>query len=647
MITEAFDRARASLGESARFVDQTEAPKLRFVTSLASGGDMMALNAAVEHGYNVHLFLPMPRAQFLSEQKFTPEQFKAFEAMWTATDAAPSVLRNATRTVIDLGKNAEGLSPYASCGRLMLDHADVLIALWDQETDGGPGGTRDVMRDAQRRGQTVLMVSLEGEISLWLPDAMGADPATDGEWLTDRVTAECEERASSKHLETALRNLILPPNTPKPEAQADKDTGDSPTVSHDRDTHPEEGPLRIPWRWLDCLSDHVTRLIYGSASGESDAVERLETYRVEKAKPHTWWFGFYALQILFSVRKICAPKLKLQSDRDGAWDEHSKDSAATGGQVFSEEIDRTIFPLWAQADQQANYYSHVFRTAYILSFILSAMAVAFGLAIVFEADKYAVYDTKGILVLCELVILMTILLLVYFGTRMRWQKRWIDYRTLAEILRPMRMLLLVGSVPTRSGEPKGHGEGSAWIAWYVRSHLRSIPPPNRPLEPGHLTTAITYAIKHELKGQIDYHRSNADRLSTLDHRMHILATILLVLTILGGGLYTVFLFADVESVYEPLKPWVTFLGGILPVCGAAINGIRATGDFRSSADQSKRTVLALTDIQGRLKTERDREDGPRRYHVRLLMNEAVRIMADDLNVWSMIYSQRELGPGVG
>lgn len=56
MITEAFDRARGSLGKRAKFVDQAEAPNLRFGTSLASGGDMMALNAAVEQGYDLHLF---------------------------------------------------------------------------------------------------------------------------------------------------------------------------------------------------------------------------------------------------------------------------------------------------------------------------------------------------------------------------------------------------------------------------------------------------------------------------------------------------------------------------------------------------------------------------------------------------------------
>lgn len=648
MITEAFDRARRSLGEKARFVDQTEAPKLRFGSSLASGGDMMALNAAVKQGYDLHLFLPMPEAAFLSEQEFTSEQTQAFDAVWSATVVSPLALQSATRTVIDLGTNAEGLSPYASCGRLMLDHADVLIALWDGETDGGPGGTRDVMRDAQRRGQTVLMVSLDGEIRLWIPHTNAADPATDGEWLAHEVTTKGEQGSASERLEAALRSLILPPGLQKEENQADKRIAEGPTETDHHQNHPNEGPLGVLWRILDGLSDSVTNLIYGSASREPDAVEGLAVFQAEKAKPHTWWFGFYALQMLFAVRKLGAPKIKLSSDYDRTWAKFSEHSKAVGGEIFSKEIDRTIFPLWAQADQQANYYSHVFRTAYILSFILSVLAVACGLAIVFEADKYAVYETKGILVLVELVILTGILLLVYFGTQKRWQKRWIAYRSMAEILRPMRMPLLVGSVPTRSGEPQGDGKGSAWIAWYMRSHLRSIPPPNGKLDPaGHLKTAINYAVDHELEDQIAYHRSNSNRLGTLDHRTHILATIFLVVTIFGGGFYIVFLWANVGSVYEPLKPWVTYLGGILPVCGAAINGIRATGDFRSSADQSRRTVVALTDIQDCLKGERDRVDGPRRYQVRTLMNEAVRIMADDLKIWSMIYSQRELGPGVG
>lgn len=467
MVTRAFDRARENLGDSARFVNQAEKPKLRFATSLASGGDMMALNAAVEQGYDLHLFLPMPAAEFRSKQEFTQEQAQAFDAVWLETDAAPLAFRTATRTVIDLGMNAEDLSPYASCGRLMLDHADVLVALWDGEADGGPGGTRDVMRDAQRRHRAVLMVSLEGEIRLWAPHAGAADPATDGNWLDDAVTAEGELGAASKHLETALRNLILPPGIPKQKAQTEMENVDGSAERHDHISHPNEGPLGVPWRWLDCLSDRVTKLIYGSLSGASEAVERLEAFRVEKNKPHTWWFGFYALQIVFGVRKLCVPKLRLPCYSDQSWDDLSNHSKAIGGNVFSKEISQTVFRLWVQADQQANYFSHVFRTAYILSFLFSVMAVAFGLAIVFEADKYAVYHTKGILVLFELLVLMAILLLVYFGTRKNWQRRWIEYRSLAEILRPMRMPLLVGSVPTRSGAPKGQGEGSAWIAWYV------------------------------------------------------------------------------------------------------------------------------------------------------------------------------------
>lgn len=134
------------------------------------------------------------------------------------------------------------------------------------------------------------MVSLDGEIRVWVPHTNAADPATDGEWLAHEVTTKGEQGSASERLEAALRNLILPPGLLKEENQADNRIAEGPTDAHHHHNHPNEGPLGVPWRILDGSSDGVTNLIYGSASVEPDAVEGLAVFEAEKAKSHTWWF---------------------------------------------------------------------------------------------------------------------------------------------------------------------------------------------------------------------------------------------------------------------------------------------------------------------------------------------------------------------
>ena len=631
LLEQCFVRARESLGQTADYVDLTTPAKLRFVSSLANGGDFMAVNAAIKQGYDLNLVLPFSAERFVETQEFDEKDKAEFYRIWDTAENGDGPLGNATRTEIDLGQNEANLSPYASCGRLMLDHADVLIALWDEKTDKGPGGTRDVMRDAQRRGQIIVRIRLDGSVGVWVPNTNAADPSIDG------VFTDLEnefENTEAEQIEAGLRQLILPPKTEKPK--------DGEKVKNEVF---RSGALKWPWKGADWISKKITDAIYGSYAKERSLEGRLRDFKAEKPRAWTMFSGFYVLQTLFGVREFFRPVLRFGNEDDTSWQDLKKKSAEIGGIAFSDAISKTVFPLWHHADQLAIYFSHVFRTAYILSFILSVVAVGAGLFIVFEADKNVIYEKKGILVTTELSILLIVLLLVYLGARQRWQKRWIDYRSLAEILRSTRLPLLIGSVPARSGALQDGGAENSWIAWYVRSHLRAIPPPSGRLDPNHLKSAIEFATKHEISDQIDYHTKNAARLSKLDHRMHILATGLLVATVLGGVAYLILLYTDQSELYKSLKPHVTFFGGILPVCGAAINGIRATGDFRSAADQSKRTAEALSGLRSRLEAEY-RLDEPRRFLVRMLLNEAVRVMADDLNIWSMIYSQRELSPGV-
>ncbi|MEP5769600.1 DUF4231 domain-containing protein, partial [Nisaea sp.] len=433
LVTSSYKRAVEESDSHSKFMDLSPR-KLRFCASLANGADMLAVEAAVAEECDMHFFLPFAAGEFVKRQQFTDEETSAFKRIWEVDDNSPESIRSATRTEIDLGQNHLGLSPYASCGRLMLDHADALIAIWDGKTDNGPGGTRDVMRDAQRRGLTVVRITLTGSIGVWVPSEDAVDPSIDGCFSDECDRRKDEQEDAAKVIQDNLGSMLFPPRQSKILEQA-----------AEANSHVSAGPLKWVWRLFDWFALMVTNLVYGRHAVGLDPAERLDVFMDEKPRTSTLSSGFYALQAAFGVRSAFWPVLSLTETTDSSWDNLAKTANDVGGEAYSERINATVFKLWQRTDSLAVYFSHVFRTAYILNFLLSVIAVAAGLLIVFQADKSAVYDSKGILVSLELGVIFFILMLVYLGARLRWKDRWIDYRNIAEVLRTTRLPLLIGS----------------------------------------------------------------------------------------------------------------------------------------------------------------------------------------------------------
>jgi hypothetical protein len=97
------------------------------------------------------------------------------------------------------------------------------------------------------------------------------------------------------------------------------------------------------------------------------------------------------------------------------------------------------------ADWLAGHFAQLYRSGHVFNFGLGAIAVLLALAaLVFppEAKKY--------LVATEFIVILAILINTRLGNRQNWHRRWLDYRQLAERLRPMRSLKLLGRQLTRA-----------------------------------------------------------------------------------------------------------------------------------------------------------------------------------------------------
>lgn len=572
------------------------APKLRLVTQIAEGADRIVTRAAIDLDYSLNLILPFPRARYAED--FDGEALKEFN-QFCAHKAVESC------TELDVSDTAQNLTGYRAAGHVMLSHCDVLLAIWDQQSGAGPGGTADVIDEAIRRGLLVVLITLDGKTKLWTVPEAAHDPLKEGEWKS--IVVEADD--CSNEMAERMRDLFTLKGT-------------APDASRHTQEHAGE-----------------------HAAPTASAIDRLSDFRGETVSRSALGFGYELLRKVFLPgRRFSWPiDLGLQLERQEAWKATRQTAAATGGDAFRRDIDTRLRDRWIGADNLAIQYAHRFRTAFVTNFTLAAVAVFVGLLALFMIENT---EAKAILVAVELVLIGTILWNTWRGRTRRWRDRWLDYRRLAEALRSARLPILVGSSPARASTDVFSAPGHEWPAWYLRMALREIAPPHGVLNKTALRSGIDIAIDEEINGQIKYHQVNARASRDLDHRLELTAEIALWVTIASGLLYlALFVFSSNHDVKEWLhhyKPVATFLGGTLPVVGAAIFGIRATADFRTAMRQSERMVVELEHMRRILTAARET---PELIRVEQLLGQLSRTLSEDQRVWAMVYSERELTSG--
>jgi len=285
------------------------------------------------------------------------------------------------------------------------------------------------------------------------------------------------------------------------------------------------------------------------------------------------------------------------------------------------------------ADRMATYYAQTFRSGHIFNFVLAALAVILGLS------SFALPASKLLLAVAEMFITLAIIINTAVGIRQEWHRRWLDYRQLAERLRPMRSLKLLGiAAPDPPGSP-ANPIARRWIDWYTASIWRALGCPHgriRPENAAELTEAI---IVHELAPQVEYNQRSARQIEMLDKRLARFGMGLFVATLLSSLVVIFGLIFDPDWV-QGFQNWATLTSAGFPAVGTAIFGIRFQGDFGASALRSRSTAHTLSAIRDQLatgKTNLNRSAD--------LMEQAARAMLADLDEWRLIIQQLDLSVG--
>jgi len=279
-------------------------------------------------------------------------------------------------------------------------------------------------------------------------------------------------------------------------------------------------------------------------------------------------------------------------------------------------------------------YAQRFRSGHITNYALSAFAVIVALL------GLLVPSVKIYLVMLELLIIGALFYNTSVGKKGDWHRRWLQYRHLAESLRPLIYLKRIGLTgpPFRSDFISGaHRKeaGTDWTRWYAAAIWREMASPGGEMSRQQVRILADAVIEEQIIPQAEYHEKNSERMHELDHRLHEVGNFLM-----GGVIATCVLFIigylTVPHHVHSMTNLIVVLTAGLPAAGAAVFGMRGHGEHLLQANRSAESAAALRQNAKRLAQIDDIEELAEE------LQTTSYIMLADLNEWTTTYSERSL-----
>lgn len=354
----------------------------------------------------------------------------------------------------------------------------------------------------------------------------------------------------------------------------------------------------------------------------------LERFRSE---PEKRWAAGLAYPILLTAMGIRRLRWSDVRKPATAHDTSVAATAAFGGRVTS-----ILNPRFNRADAAATHSAQLFRSGYVTNFFFAALAVVLSL---FSLALPAV--AKPVLIGLELFAIGTILFLTRLGNRAKWHRRWLDNRALAERLRCLGVSASLGDLDLRATL----NTAPAWVAWYSRATARELGLPGARVNEAYLAS-VRDDLGALLDSQITYLENDAQRMHTLEHRLHLLGTILFAATAATCVLLLLFkasagMLPALREMQSPVAIAATIASASLPAIGAAIYGIRMQGDFAGIAERSDALAHQLKALRIGMDTDALNFDTLGRRARR-----ATDLLTNDLSSWLQTYHARPLAlPG--
>lgn len=507
---------------------------------------------------------------------FLPEEYAKDFEDPASHDHFYRLLGAAGRTLVLPGARDPDSRAYALAGEALVAHSTVILAVWDGAPALGRGGTGEVVARAVETNVPVIHIPLDAS----QPIRVLWTPFEPFSVTTRNVGVVAERPWADATLDAVLQHVLLPPEDATDRAQLTQFLGET--------QHRYNFRLEYPTLlWLTRTQPF-----------------RRSSWEKEPYRPAT--------------------------RRD--WRSY-RDAGGSHAESNAEMLD-LLEDAFSWADHLGSHYAQNLRGGHVVNFSFSALAVLVALAsLVFPSVKLQ-------LVLIEIAIIVTIIVNTNIGGRDAWQRRWLDYRILAERLRPLRSLKLLGVASPPSRPPRKRANARRWVDWYVTAVWREMGSPSGTIDAAQLDAVRALVADEELKGEIAYHITNAKRMAHLEHSLHTIGSRSFIATIIICAVFPFLYFSMHDTVMALSKYFVAFSAG-LPALGGATYALRVHGDYAGAAGRSLETSEAL----GSIRTALIANELPLALAA-ALTTSAARVMLVDLGEWQLTYEQRTLAiPG--
>jgi hypothetical protein len=566
---------------------------LRVISALAAGADQWLADEALKLGYELQAPLPLPREEYRKDfagDAASEAEYDRLLAMATA------VLELDGKVHLDAqGHRHVDPASYEAVGFAVLDQSDLLIAVWDGQRQR-PGGTGQVVHEAVRRGIPVIWIRW-AEAGHW--DLMSPS------WQLVQKAEDLDN--NNEELALLVRALLLPPHY-----KLSEHVGPAHSLREAFFCEPQKSGNPLLGLWL-LFRDFVTGEIFKAWK----KWRNLSPFRVASFE---------------------------ESTRQ-RWEEETRPAqAAAAGQPSTSEADlraanRFTEPFvrhYAWANELSVYYANLYRSSFVLTFLLGFLAVCCGLS--GPAIPEILQVIGGF---AELALIGVILMLTYAGRWRNWHERWIDYRTLAERIRLARFLALFGGGGQQvavSGHLAGYGNPvGTWMHWHYRAIERAAGLPSLKFDQPYLAMCQRIWCDVLVLEQMEYHELTHRRLARLDRRLHGVA---MACFWLGVAICIVHL---VMRHFTDLDDALMIFAGLLPALAAALGGICSQGEFHRVARRSAAMASRLEDLRLEMASVPTRPGELNSVRLSHYARKVAQLMINEMLDWRVVFQDRPLG----
>ena len=287
---------------------------------------------------------------------------------------------------------------------------------------------------------------------------------------------------------------------------------------------------------------------------------------------------------------------------------------------------------YSWADRLATHFAQTYRSGHIFNFVLGGVAVCLGLS-AFMAPHLKFEEAA-----LEMLITLGVIVNARIGAKQEWHRRWLDYRQLAERLRPMRTLKLLGIAAPDPPGTATNPISNRWIEWYAGGIWRGMGCPSGKIDRDCAARLARAIADHEVEPQVSYHERHAEQIEKLDHRLEQVSMTLFVATLIAS-IATIIAYGFNLPFVNVYGNWFTLVSAGFPALGTAIFGIRFQADFGGDAVRSMATANTLRQIDEELRKDVTLSRAAD------LAEQAGRIMLADLDEWQLVNQQRDLSVG--